>query len=55
MPAGWYHIEIEGGKILLDIFPREPGGVTLPLPVEAAEELARALIDAVRRLKDDRC
>jgi len=52
--SAWYRIEIKDGKVILDLFPREPGGATLPLPREEAEALARSLMEAVRRLKDDR-
>lgn len=42
----WITIYVQDGKVVLDIFPYEPGGTTLHLPPDVAIKIAERLLRA---------
>jgi hypothetical protein len=53
--SDWYSVRAVRGEVILDLFPYEEGGATVPLPVEEAkrlaEDLARCVLEAKKQRK----
>ncbi len=48
----WFRVYVDNGRVVLDIFPYEPGGSTLHLPPEEADALALLLKQAAEQAKE---
>ena len=48
----WFAVFTDNGKVVLEVFPRQPGGCTVHLPPAEAEALAKKLLEAVKENDD---
>ncbi len=44
----WFSVYTENGKVVLEVFPYQPGGCTVHLPPAEAEALAKKLQEAAK-------